>query len=233
MSGKGGVGKSSIAYALAYSLSMSGRKVGCMDADLTSSSITRLAGIEPKMPTVDKKSVIPLDHHGIKVISTSMFTGSEETPVFFKGEKKRGWIEQFINRVAWGDIEYLVIDCPPGHSDEVIEILTSLKGKIYKVVIVTVPQKLALNSVQKTIKLCQKLRVPILGLVVNMYALICNVCNNKIKFADETNVNKMAEKFGVQVVSRIPVVLEQENNPYSILEFINPIADELTKRRLF
>lgn len=233
LSGKGGVGKTAVAGNIAVELSSRGHKVGWLDADLTSSSVMKMIGVKPTLPNVGKNTIDPFEYHGIKIIATSLFTESESMPVFFRGERKREWIDQFLRIVDWGNIKYQVIDCPPGHSDEVIEILELFKNKIDATVIVTTPSRMSLNSVQKTISICRKFGIKITCMVVNYAYAVCPHCDKSYKLFDKEDAIAFASDNDISKVYEVPFILNQEKNPWEIRPYIGPAVDEILKWRLF
>jgi len=168
LSGKGGVGKSTVATGLAISLARQGKKVGLMDIDITGPNVPKMLGIEDAELNVEEGQIFPaLGPSGLKVISMAFLIEDPDKPVIWRGPIKLGAIQQFIGDVAWGELDALVIDFPPGTSDEPLTVSQNLPG-IDGVVIVTTPQEVALLDSRKSINFAKTISVPVLGVVENM-----------------------------------------------------------------
>lgn len=168
LSGKGGVGKSTVSTGLALSLAQQGFKVGILDIDITGPNVPKMMGLDGKQLQVENKRILPaVGHLGVKVISMAFLLENEDTPVVWRGPIKLGAIQQFIGDVDWGELDYLVIDFPPGTSDEPLTVAQSLPN-IDGMVIVTTPQQVALLDSRKSISFSQSIKVPVIGIVENM-----------------------------------------------------------------
>ena len=168
LSGKGGVGKSTVATGLALSLARQGKKVGLMDIDITGPNVPKMLGLEQADLNVEEGQIHPADGpSGLKVISMAFLLEDPDKPVIWRGPIKLGAIQQFIGDVAWGELDTLIIDFPPGTSDEPLTVSQSLPG-IDGVVIVTTPQEVALLDSRKSINFAKTISVPVLGVVENM-----------------------------------------------------------------
>jgi len=168
LSGKGGVGKSTVSTGLALSLAQQGAKVGILDIDITGPNVPKMMGLENQRLHVEEGRIHPARGHlGVKVISMAFLLEDEDTPVVWRGPIKLGAIQQFIGDVEWGDLDYLVIDFPPGTSDEPLTVAQSLPD-IDGMVIVTTPQEVALMDSRKSISFSKSLKVEVLGVVENM-----------------------------------------------------------------
>jgi Mrp family chromosome partitioning ATPase len=168
MSGKGGVGKSTISTGLALSLAKEGNKVGIMDIDITGPNVPKMFGLQSHRLHVDEGRIHPAEGpFGVKVISMAFLLEDEDTPVVWRGPIKLGAIQQFIGDVEWGDLDYLIIDFPPGTSDEPLTVAQSLQN-IDGIVIVTTPQEIALLDSRKSINFAKSLKMRVLGVVENM-----------------------------------------------------------------
>jgi Mrp family chromosome partitioning ATPase len=168
LSGKGGVGKSTVATGLALSLARQGKKVGLMDIDITGPNVPKMLGLEEADLNVEDGQIHPADGpNGLKVISMAFLLEDPDKPVIWRGPIKLGAIQQFIGDVAWGELDALIIDFPPGTSDEPLTVSQSLPG-IDGVVIVTTPQEVALLDSRKSINFAKTISVPVLGVVENM-----------------------------------------------------------------
>ena len=168
LSGKGGVGKSTVSTGLALALAQQGHAVGILDIDITGPNVPKMMGLERKRLHVEQGRIHPAQGHlGVKVISMAFLLESEDTPVVWRGPIKLGAIQQFIGDVEWGELDYLIIDFPPGTSDEPLTVAQSLPD-IDGMVIVTTPQDVALLDSRKSITFSESLKVPVLGVVENM-----------------------------------------------------------------
>ncbi len=168
LSGKGGVGKSTVSTGLALSLAQQGHNVGILDIDITGPNVPKMMGLSGKRLHVEEGRIHPaVGHNGVKVISMAFLLDDDDTPVVWRGPIKLGAIQQFIGDVEWGDLDYLVIDFPPGTSDEPLTVAQSLPD-IDGMVIVTTPQDVALLDSRKSIGFAESLKVPVLGVVENM-----------------------------------------------------------------
>jgi Mrp family chromosome partitioning ATPase len=168
LSGKGGVGKSTVSTGLALALAQEGHSVGILDIDITGPNVPKMMGLERKRLHVEQGRIHPAQGHlGVKVISMAFLLENEDTPVVWRGPIKLGAIQQFIGDVEWGELDYLIIDFPPGTSDEPLTVAQSLPD-IDGMVIVTTPQDVALLDSRKSITFSESLKVPVLGVVENM-----------------------------------------------------------------
>lgn len=166
MSGKGGVGKSTVATNLALALRRLGTRVGLLDADLYGPSIPTMLGITGQPQSADGKKIVPLQRFGLKLMSVGFLLENDKQAVIWRGPMLHGALQQFIGDVEWGELDYLIIDSPPGTGD--VALTLGQKMRITGVVMVTTPQEVALQDVYKGVTLCQKLNLPILGIVENM-----------------------------------------------------------------
>lgn len=206
MSGKGGVGKSTVAANLAYTLARSGRKVGLLDIDVHGPSIPRMLGVEDVRPEVDEnEKIIPADANGVKVISIGFMLDSDDAPVVWRGPVKIGVIRQLITDVAWGDLDVLVIDCPPGTGDEPLTVCQTVAGKGAAAVIVTTPQKVSASDVSRSINFCKQLNFPIAGLLENMSGFVCPKCGEITQIFASGAGEMLAEKYGIRFLGKLPI----------------------------
>nr|WP_321496514.1 Mrp/NBP35 family ATP-binding protein [uncultured Methanolobus sp.] len=215
MSGKGGVGKSTVAANLAARLAERGNKVGLLDADIHGPSIPKMFGIDDTRPEVDENGIVPISvTENLVVMSVALLLDDKDAPVIWRGPAKMSAIKQFLEDVSWGNLDYLIVDLPPGTGDEPLSI-AQLIEKIEGAVVVTTPQDVALISVRKSIKFAEILKVPVIGIVENMAGIICPHCDEKIEIFGRGGVEKAAKDFNVNVLGELPMdpkIAEIEDN---------------------
>jgi len=175
LSGKGGVGKSTVAVNLAVALMMAGKRVGLLDADIHGPSLPTMLGLEREQLHGGPDGLLPVEIGGLKVMSIGFFLNHPDDAVIWRGPVKMGVLKQFLKDVAWGDLDYLIIDSPPGTGDEPLSVC-QLIGKLDGAIVVTTPQKVAAVDVRKSVSFCRQLKVPVLGIVENMSGFACPKC---------------------------------------------------------
>ncbi len=204
MSGKGGVGKSSVTAALAVALMRKGQRVGILDADITGPSIPRLFKLPAGGLRASDQGMLPaLTKKGIKVVSTNLLLPEEELPVVWRGPMISATIRQFWGEALWGKLDTLLVDLPPGTSDAAIAVVQNLP--LNGVVLVTTPQELAAMVVKKAVNMLQELKIPILGVVENMSYFRCPDNGKEYPIFGPSHVSEIAEKAGVPVWARLPI----------------------------
>lgn len=205
ISGKGGVGKSTVAANIAVALAMEGRKVGILDVDFHGPSIPTLLNLEGTQIQHDGESLLPAEiAGGVKVISLGFFLKDPQDAVIWRGPMKMGVIKQLLTEVKWGELDYLIMDFPPGTGDEplsVAQLVPDSDGAI----IVTTPQNLSTIDVRKSISFCRKLNVPVIGVIENMSGFVCPDCKTVIDIFKTGGGEKMAQEMGVPFLARIPI----------------------------
>ena len=203
-SGKGGVGKSTVSVNLAMALQMSGAKVGLMDADIYGPSIPQMLGIpiSPPKGGPDNK-FFPHEQCGLKVVSAA-FLSKEGQPLMLRGPMLGGIIQQFLQNVEWGDLDYLVIDLPPGTGD--VQLTLTQRAPISGAVVVTTPQEVSLIDAEKGVRMFESVKVPLLGIVENMSYFVCDGCDKKHHIFKSGGGNALAEKFKIPFLTDIPLV---------------------------
>ena len=203
MSGKGGVGKSSVAGLLASALNRRGHKVGVLDADITGPSIPHLFGMR-QAPTSGPDGIIPPEtEQGVKLISINLLLPNENQPVVWRGPLISRTIQQFWSDIAWGDLDFLIVDLPPGTSDAALTVMQSLP--LHGIVLVTSPQDLAGMIVRKAAIMAQNLGIRILGVVENMSFAICPNCGTKIEIFGPSQAQDSANINNVPLLGTIPL----------------------------
>lgn len=203
-SGKGGVGKSTVAAYLAIWLAKRGYTVGLLDADITGPNIPKLLGIEEEHLTVGPDGIHPATVGNIKVVSMALILPTSRTSVVWRGPMKMAAIKQFVSDVCWGDLDYLIVDLPPGTSDEPIS-LVQLIPDLDGVVVVTTPQEVAILDTKKSIDMFRKMNVRIIGMVENMSGLVCPRCGERIDAFGSGNGELSARDMGVEFLGSVPV----------------------------
>ena len=204
VSGKGGVGKSLVTSMLAVLLQREGYKVGILDADITGPSIPKAFGMHNVEVFGDQNGMIPpRTKTGIDMISVNLLLGNDETkPVIWRGSMIAGTVQQFWKETIW-DVDVLLVDCPPGTGDVPLTVFQSLP--LDGVVIVSSPQDLVSMIVSKAANMAKMMNVPVLGLVENMSYIKCPDCGKEIKVFGESHIEEVAEKFGYDLLARIPM----------------------------
>ena len=206
MSGKGGVGKSTVSVNLALGLAQKGYKVGLMDVDLHGPDIVRMLGMHGRMDgelTKDGKMPPMQYSETLKVISLESMMENRDEPIIWRGPLKNQAIRQFIADVNWGDLDYLVIDAPPGTGDEPMTVAHTIKDA--KALVVTTPQNIALADVRKSLNFCKHVSMKILGIVENMSGFICPHCDKQVDIFKTGGGEQLATEFSVPFLGRIPV----------------------------
>ncbi len=221
MSGKGGVGKSTVAANLAVSLAQKGYRTGLLDADLHGPNIPKMLGVEDRRLLGSPEGIAPIPvMDNLTVISMAYLLESPDTPVIWRGAMKHGVIRQFLGEVNWGDLDYLIVDLPPGTGDEPLSV-AQLIGDADGSIIVTTPQDVALLDSRKSVNFSLKLGVPVLGIVENMSGFTCPHCGNEIDLFKKGGGERAASEMEVPFLGRIPldpgvIVGGDEGRPFVI-----------------
>lgn len=204
LSGKGGVGKSTVAVNLAASLALAGHRTGLLDVDIHGPSIPTMLGIERARAEALDGVIIPIDAAGMKIISLGFFTNSIDDAVIWRGPLKAGLIRQFLGDVEWGELDYLVVDSPPGTGDEPLSVC-QLMGSVDGAVVVTTPQRVAAVDVRKCISFCRRLGVRVLGVVENMSGFACPKCGEVTNVFMSGGGALMARDMDVPFLGSVPL----------------------------
>ncbi len=202
-SGKGGVGKSTVAANLALALVREGARVGLLDADIYGPSIPIMMGARDAQPRVHQDRIVPIEAHGLRLMSIGFLAGPE-APVVWRGPMVHKMVSQFLGGVAWGELDYLVIDLPPGTGDAQLTLTQS--APLSGAVIVTTPQDVALEDVYRGVRMFEQVKVPILGIVENMSYFVCSHCGEREEIFAHGGGRRAAEKYKVPFLGEIPIV---------------------------
>jgi ATP-binding protein involved in chromosome partitioning len=230
LSGKGGVGKSTVSVNLAFALANHGKKVGLLDLDFHGPSIPKMLGIEDQRPAVLANAIEPVHVTGnLSVISIAFLLPDTSTPVVWRGPMKMVAIQQFLAEVNWGALDYLVVDLPPGTGDEALSI-AQLAPNIRGAVIVTTPQDVAVMDAIKAAKFIEKLELPVIGVIENMSGMVCPHCHETIDLFSKGGGKKAAEDLGVPFLGAIPLDPEMVKAGDEGWPYINRHTDSPTWR---
>jgi ATP-binding protein involved in chromosome partitioning len=206
MSGKGGVGKSTVTANLALILALKHpQQVGILDADITGPTIPKMLGVRGKGLPAGPPGIFPaVGPKGLKIVSMDFLLPTDETPVIWRGPLKSSAIRQFLSEIVWGNLEYLLIDLPPGTGDEALTVMQSIP-KVNGVIIVTIPSEVSELVVKKAISFAQKLNTPILGIVENMAGFTCPKCGARFEVLRSGAGKRIAEQMGIRLLGSIPL----------------------------
>ena len=230
-SGKGGVGKSTISTNISVGLTNSGFKVGLLDADIWGFSIPRLLGIKGRIKANDEKQMIPFEHNGLKVISTGLITEDEDTALMWRGLMLSKALEQFLQNVEWGELDYLIIDLPPGTGD--IQMALSRLLPQAELLVVTTPQLMAQKVATRVADMAKRSFIPLLGVIENMSYFETNE-GKTFNIFGEGGGSSLANQFSIPLLSSIPISEDTNNeaddgNPLILQEKNSPTKRELLK----
>jgi Mrp family chromosome partitioning ATPase len=210
ISGKGGVGKTTVAINLAMSLASVGLRVGILDVDITGPNVTKMLGIGSEVkPRVDPEArkFYPVDGPlNLKVVSMAMLMQDSDTPVIWRGPMKMSAVRQFLGEAIWGDLDYLICDLPPGTSDETLDILQLIPDE--NVVVVSTPQEVALMDARKTIVMAKTMERRVLGIIENMSGFKCPHCSEYIDLYPPGGAEKASKDLNVKLLGKIPFEIE-------------------------
>lgn len=234
MSGKGGVGKSTVTALLASNLAKADYKIGIMDADITGPSIPKLFGLSEK-PGQDERGLLPVESSlGIEIMSLNLLLPDETEPVVWRGPIIGSAIKQFWTDVVWGELDLLVVDLPPGTGDAALTVLQSLP--VSGIIMVSTPQELATMIVTKALKMADRMAIPMLGLVENMSYTICPHCGEEIRIFGTSKAQEFADSVGTDLLAVLPIdprlssladAGQIEKYDLSLTKFVNTVTGKL------
>src|ERR1700692_3235421 len=243
-SGKGGEGKSTLAVNLAIVLSKLGHKVGLLDADVYGPNVPLMLGINSQPKVLGDNRIKPLEGHGLKVISVG-FLNPGDKPLIWRGPMLHSIIKQFLGSVVWGELDYLVVDLPPGTGDVALSLIQTVP--LTGAIVVSTPSDVSLQDARKAIEMFRQMKVDLVGMVENMSYFVCPHCNHEIDIFSRGGAENMAKQFSVPFLGSIeldpevrksgdggkPVVLEGENSPpaKSIFAFDRKVAERVGGRK--
>jgi len=234
LSGKGGVGKTTVATNLAASFAKRGKSTGILDVDIYGPNVPKLLGLEGQRPAVDDDFIEPiLGPLDMKVMSMGFLLQKDDDAVAWRGPLVAKAISQFLANVRWGDLDILVVDLPPGTGDEILSILQSIPD-IDGVVIVSTPQEVAVLDARRAIQLVEKMGVPVLGIVENMSEFVCPKCGESYKIFGEGAAKKASEEYGIEHLGTLPldprvITLSDNGTPFVIEEPDSKVANAFSE----
>ncbi|MEO8435812.1 MAG: Mrp/NBP35 family ATP-binding protein [Pyrinomonadaceae bacterium] len=204
-SGKGGVGKSTVSVNLAVSLALDGARVGLMDADVYGPNVPIMLGASQARPEVEGNKLIPIEAYGIKLMSMAILQPGDK-PLIVRGPILHGLVKQFLSDVKWGELDYLIVDMPPGTGD--VQLSLAQLVPVQGAVLVTTPQEVALIDVRRALKMFETVAVPVLGIVENMSYFIAPDTGNRYNIFGEGGGQRLAEQYGVPFLGSVPLAIE-------------------------
>ena len=204
-SGKGGVGKSTVAVNVAVSLAMNGARVGLMDADVYGPNVPLMLGVGNAKPEVDGNKLIPIEAHGVRLMSMALLQPGDK-PMIVRGPILHGLVKQFLSDVLWGELDYLIVDMPPGTGD--VQLSLAQLVPVQGAVLVTTPQEVAVMDVRRALRMFETVAVPVLGVVENMSYFVAPDTGNRYNIFGEGGGQKLAEQYGVPFLGAVPMGMD-------------------------
>lgn len=206
LSGKGGVGKSTVAVNLAVALAKRGQKVGLLDVDVHGPSVPKILGLQGQRAISDGEKLLPAEAYGVKVMSTGLILEKDDEPIVWRGPLKAGVIKQFIGEVRWDELDYLIVDCPPGTGDEPLSVCQLMPDA--DAILVTTPQQVATLDVSKSITFCNQIGIRIAGVIENMSGFTCPHCGEFTPIFKTGGGEALAKRYGLPFLGRLPIATE-------------------------
>lgn len=206
LSGKGGVGKSTVAVNLAVALAKRGQKVGLLDVDVHGPSVPKILGLQGQRAMSDGEKLLPAEAYGVKVMSTGLILEKDDEPIVWRGPLKAGVIKQFIGEVRWDELDYLIVDCPPGTGDEPLSVCQLMPDA--DAILVTTPQQVATLDVSKSITFCNQIGIRIAGVIENMSGFTCPHCGEFTPIFKTGGGEALAKRYGLPFLGRLPIATE-------------------------
>ena len=230
VSGKGGVGKSTVTSLMAVMFNRMGYHTAILDADITGPSIPKAFGIKEKAMGSEKGIIPVTTHSGIDIMSVNLLLENEKDPVIWRGPILAGTVKQFWSDVVWQDVDYMFVDMPPGTGDVPLTIFQSLP--LDGIIIVTSPQELVSMIVEKAVRMAQMMDIPILGIIENMSCYICPDCGKKHFPFGKSKLEDVAEEYGLKILGRLPIDPDNSTacDSGKIESVINPEAQEAAEK---
>jgi len=242
MSGKGGVGKSTMAVNIAAAFAKKGYKTGILDVDIHGPNVPRMLKIGKKDLKIDEDGILPVKvGKNLKVMSAQFLLSIENSPIIWRGPKKTAAIRQFLADVSWGDLDVLVVDCPPGTGDEHLTVLQSITP-FDGIIMITTPHLVSLDDVEKSINMAKHLKIRIIGIIENMSGFVCPECKTEIPIFGNEGGSEIASKTGIPLLGKIPLditskldnalLIENGESEISkkILKIVNKIENIVLKK---
>lgn len=231
-SGKGGVGKSTVAANLGKALSQKGLKVGLLDVDIHGPNLAKILGVEGKRLTGDENGILPLNiGDNLKLISMSFFLPSSDSPVIWRGPLKMRAIQQFLGDVEWGMLDWLIIDSPPGTGDEPLSVAQLIPATY--AIIVTTPQDISLLDCRKAVNFARRINLRILGIIENMSGIVCPYCGKTFYPFKQGGGERMALEMGVPFLGRIPmepkIVEQSDEGRLEVGDAFREVAEKIVR----
>ena len=204
-SGKGGVGKSTVAVNMAVALAADGAKVGIMDADVYGPNVPMMLGTGYGQPDIENNKLIPIEAHGIKMISMAVLVPPDK-PMILRGPMLHGVVRQFLSDVNWGELDYLIVDMPPGTGD--VQLSLAQLVPVQGAVLVTTPQEVSLSDVRRAVKMFEQVKVPVLGVIENMSYFIAPDTGNRYEIFGRGGGQKLCDEYGLNFLGEVPMGIE-------------------------
>jgi ATP-binding protein involved in chromosome partitioning len=224
---KGGVGKTLVSINLAFALNKIGYKIGILDSDITMPALSKYLKIEDMEPNDSQDYVEPLNVHGVEIMSTGLLMDNAQ-PVLMDGQQRSALLQQYIDKCKW-NVDYLIVDTPPGAIDEIQYLIRARHDQIYGAIVVTTPSEVAISQVRRSMALFKELRVKIIGLVGNMFSFECPHCSTITPFFDSKNgkdpIVDLAKEFNCPVIAKLPIYPKIDSEPLHFVSYFEEVLN--------